>query len=62
MNSHDAQVLTQWNDTRTGPLVDTFATHIAWLRLDPNLTTFETFKDPSSGPKAPHIELSLNVR
>ncbi|KAJ7836607.1 aryl-alcohol oxidase-like protein [Mycena leptocephala] len=54
------EALTQWNDTRTGPLVDTFATHIAWLRPDPNSTTFETFKDPSSGPKAPHIELSLN--
>ncbi|KAJ7366029.1 aryl-alcohol-oxidase from pleurotus Eryingii [Mycena albidolilacea] len=56
-----AEYLTQWNDTRTGPLVDTVATHIAYLRLDSNSTIFEQFEDPSAGPKSPHLELSLNL-
>ncbi|KAF8173594.1 hypothetical protein K438DRAFT_1850396 [Mycena galopus ATCC 62051] len=52
--------LMQWNDTRTGPLVDTVATHLAYLRLDSNSSIFQLFQDPSSGSKAPHMELSLN--
>ncbi|KAF8139403.1 aryl-alcohol oxidase [Mycena galopus ATCC 62051] len=54
------QDLMQWNDIRTGPLVDTVATHLAYLRLDSNSSIFQLFQDPSSGSKAPHMELSLN--
>ncbi|KAJ6512607.1 pyranose dehydrogenase [Mycena sanguinolenta] len=54
------EALVQWNDTRSGPLVDTVATHLVYLRLDSNSTIFESFEDPSAGPQAPHIELSLN--
>ncbi|KAF7374315.1 Pyranose dehydrogenase 3 [Mycena sanguinolenta] len=52
--------LVQWNETRTGPLVDTVATHLVYIRLESNSTIFESFEDPSAGPQAPHIELSLN--
>ncbi|KAJ6535925.1 pyranose dehydrogenase [Mycena vulgaris] len=54
------EVFAQWNKTRTGPLVDTIATHIVWMRLDPESPIFENFSDPAAGLHTPHIELGLN--
>ncbi|KAJ6617560.1 GMC oxidoreductase-domain-containing protein [Mycena sp. CBHHK59/15] len=55
-----AEVFAQWNNTRTGPLVDAIATHIVWMRLDSDSPIFDKFSDPSAGPQTPHIELGLN--
>ncbi|KAF9264090.1 aryl-alcohol oxidase-like protein [Marasmius fiardii PR-910] len=52
-----AEQLKQWNDTRTGPLVDGLFTHIGWFRLQPNSSIFQKFPDPAAGPNSPHIEL-----
>ncbi|KAJ7654799.1 pyranose dehydrogenase [Mycena rosella] len=59
--THFNEVFAQWNNTRTGPLVDSIATHIVWLRLDPESPIFQKISDPSAGPHTPHIELALNA-
>ncbi|KAJ7164502.1 aryl-alcohol oxidase [Mycena filopes] len=51
------EALAQWNATHTGPMVDVGVTHVGWLRLDADAPIFETFKDPSAGPNAGHLEL-----
>ncbi|KAJ7243021.1 aryl-alcohol oxidase [Mycena rebaudengoi] len=51
----------QWNNSRTGPFVELGATHLAWLRLNPDSPIFENHPDPSAGPGAPHIEMILGT-
>ncbi|KAJ7243026.1 hypothetical protein C8J57DRAFT_1525921 [Mycena rebaudengoi] len=51
----------QWNNSRTGPFVELGVTHIGWLRLNPESPIFKTHPDPSAGPGAPHIELSMST-
>ncbi|KAJ6602929.1 aryl-alcohol oxidase-like protein [Mycena sp. CBHHK59/15] len=50
----------QWNTTRTGPLVDTVLSHIAWLRIADNSTIFRRFPDPAAGPNSAHFELLVS--
>ena len=57
-----AELLQQWNQTKTGPFVDPFGTHIAWLRLPNNASALQGTPDPSSGPLSPHYELITAVR
>ncbi|KAJ7083904.1 aryl-alcohol oxidase-like protein [Mycena epipterygia] len=52
-----AQVLQEWNTTRSGPLVDSLFSHLGWTRVPENSTIFDTFPDVSAGPNTPHIEL-----
>ncbi|KAL0573358.1 hypothetical protein V5O48_008601 [Marasmius crinis-equi] len=54
-----AEQLQQWNETRTGPLVDGPILDIAWVRLLENASIFERFEDPSAGPNTPHIEIQF---
>ncbi|EEB87256.1 hypothetical protein MPER_15472, partial [Moniliophthora perniciosa FA553] len=49
------EVFQEWEDQGTGPLVDTFANHVAYFRV--NNSTTEEFGDPSAGPNTPHIEI-----
>ncbi|ESK82977.1 aryl-alcohol oxidase [Moniliophthora roreri MCA 2997] len=51
------EVLKQWEEQGTGPLVDTLANHIAYFRVNDSIT--EEFGDPSAGPNTPHIEISF---
>ncbi|KAJ7845938.1 GMC oxidoreductase-domain-containing protein, partial [Mycena olivaceomarginata] len=56
------ETLEEWNKSRTGPFVNARpGTHAGWMRLSPNSSAFETHKDPSSGPGAPHIEIFFMV-
>ncbi|KAJ7848749.1 hypothetical protein B0H14DRAFT_3671434 [Mycena olivaceomarginata] len=56
------ETLEEWNKSRTGPLVNARpGTHAGWMRLSSNSSAFETHKDPSSGPGAPHIEIFFMV-
>jgi choline dehydrogenase-like flavoprotein len=56
------ETLKEWNKSRTGPFVNARpGTHAGWMRLSPNSSAFETHKDPSSGPGAPHIEIFFMV-
>ncbi|KAE9395309.1 aryl-alcohol oxidase-like protein [Gymnopus androsaceus JB14] len=49
------RVYAEFNKTGMGPLVDTFANQVAFLRVNESLT--EQFGDPSSGLNSPHIEM-----
>ncbi|KAK0466203.1 aryl-alcohol oxidase [Desarmillaria tabescens] len=53
------ELVTQWNETRTGPLVDTLLSHIAWSRLPDNSPIFERVNDPAAGRNTPHTELEI---
>ncbi|KAF8071934.1 pyranose dehydrogenase [Lyophyllum atratum] len=52
-----AELLKQWEEHKTGPLVASSATHLAWARLPGNSSIFNSFSDPSSGHNTPHYEL-----
>ncbi|KAL0946163.1 hypothetical protein HGRIS_012426 [Hohenbuehelia grisea] len=51
------ELLQQWNESHTGRLSTTAATHISWSRLEANASIFSSFEDPSAGPHTPQIEL-----
>ncbi|KAJ6494966.1 aryl-alcohol-oxidase from pleurotus Eryingii [Mycena vulgaris] len=55
-----AEQLTQWNTTRTGPLVDNSLSHMGWLRIPDNSSIFERFPDPAAGPNTAHYELIIS--
>ncbi|KAJ7163548.1 alcohol oxidase [Mycena crocata] len=50
----------QWNNTRSGPLVDTLASHIGWIRIPDNSSIFHGFSDPASGKNSAHFEILFN--
>ncbi|KAF8154884.1 aryl-alcohol-oxidase from pleurotus Eryingii [Crassisporium funariophilum] len=52
-----AAELQQWNETRSGPLVDTPLDQLGWLRLAANASIFQQFPDPASGANSAHFEL-----
>ncbi|KAK0481457.1 aryl-alcohol oxidase [Armillaria novae-zelandiae] len=54
------ELVRQWNETRTGPLVDTPPTHILWSRLPDDSPIFERFDDPAAGPNTPHLEIGFS--
>lgn len=58
--------LQQWNATRTGLFSNGVSNHIINLRLnetDPDVKqAFAKYGDSSSGPKSPHIHLTVVVR
>ncbi|KAG7098412.1 hypothetical protein E1B28_000368 [Marasmius oreades] len=54
-----AEQLKQWNDTRSGPLVDAPGLNLGWFRLPANASIFEEFEDPSPGPNTAHIEIQF---
>ncbi|KAG6916121.1 hypothetical protein DXG01_008352 [Tephrocybe rancida] len=51
------QELEQWKATGTGPLVNTIADHLVFMRLPQNDSIFKSTSDPSPGPNTPHFEL-----
>lgn len=55
------ELVTQWNETRTGPLVDTPISHILWSRLPDDSPIFERFNDPAAGRNTPHLEIDIQV-
>lgn len=46
------RVLAEWQTNRTGPLVDTPATAVGFLRLPDNSSIFQTVPDPSAGEES----------
>lgn len=57
-----AELLRQWERHRTGPLVTSGASHVAWVRIPRNSSIFEVSPDPSAGTNTPHLELIIEVR
>ncbi|KAJ6629528.1 aryl-alcohol-oxidase from pleurotus Eryingii [Mycena sp. CBHHK59/15] len=55
-----AEEFAQWNRSRTGPLVNTPMTHVAWLRIPDNSTIFEGQPDPAAGPNTAHYEFIIS--
>ncbi|KAE9395797.1 aryl-alcohol oxidase-like protein [Gymnopus androsaceus JB14] len=51
-----SELVEEWNNSRTGPLVDAPARQLAWLRL-PDIDPAE---DPSAGPNSAHLELVIS--
>ncbi|KAF7322114.1 Alcohol oxidase [Mycena kentingensis (nom. inval.)] len=51
------RVLQQWEHSHTGPLTEEIVPQLAWLRIPPNSTIFETTPDPAAGPNTAHYEL-----
>ncbi|KAJ6460927.1 alcohol oxidase [Mycena sanguinolenta] len=49
----------EWNMTRTGPFTTVGVTHVGWSRLNLTSDIFRQFKDPSAGPRSPHVELKF---
>jgi choline dehydrogenase-like flavoprotein len=56
-----AQQLALWQTNRTGLLGNPTGNQLAWLRLQPNNSIFQTTPDPSAGPTSGQYELILNV-
>ncbi|KAL0572694.1 hypothetical protein V5O48_009268 [Marasmius crinis-equi] len=54
-----AEQLQQWNETRSGPLVDAPQVNFAYLRLPDNASIFDNFEDPSAGPDTAHLEIQF---
>lgn len=57
----EATALSMWQQNRTGPLTAVFTHQILWSRIPDNSPIFKTFKDPSTGPTSPHLELPLDA-
>ncbi|RDB26641.1 Pyranose dehydrogenase 3 [Hypsizygus marmoreus] len=55
-----AELLQEWEKSKTGPLGNAGASHIGWLRIADNSSIFQTTLDPSSGPNTPHYELVIS--
>ncbi|KAL0064102.1 hypothetical protein AAF712_008962 [Marasmius tenuissimus] len=56
-NLKDPQLLKQWQETRTGPLVDPIIGTFGWLRVPEDAPVFQRVEDPAAGPKTAHYEL-----
>ncbi|KAK0233885.1 GMC oxidoreductase-domain-containing protein [Armillaria fumosa] len=54
------ELVMQWNETRTGPLVDTPPSHISWSRLPDDSPIFERLNDPAAGRNTPHLEIIVS--
>ncbi|KAJ2931949.1 hypothetical protein H1R20_g5138, partial [Candolleomyces eurysporus] len=55
----ETTALAMWQENRTGPLTEKFTHQILWSRFQPDSSIFKEFKDPSTGPTSPHIEMPL---
>ncbi|KAJ2912440.1 hypothetical protein MD484_g7971, partial [Candolleomyces efflorescens] len=55
-----ATALAMWHENRTGPLTERFTHQLLWSRIRDDSPIFEEYKDPSTGPTSPHIEMPLD--
>ncbi|RXW22513.1 hypothetical protein EST38_g3334 [Candolleomyces aberdarensis] len=55
----EATALAMWQKNRTGPLTELWSHQILWSRIRSDSSVFKEFKDPSTGPTSPHIEMPL---
>ncbi|KAG6907390.1 hypothetical protein DXG01_009081 [Tephrocybe rancida] len=54
------EVLQQWEKHRTGPLVASSSTHLAFSRISSDSPIFNSVRDPASGKNTPHYELVIS--
>ncbi|KAH7102109.1 aryl-alcohol oxidase [Auriculariales sp. MPI-PUGE-AT-0066] len=56
-----AQLIAEWNATRTGPLVDSFGNHWSFNRLAADSAAWAFIdEDPAAGPNTPHFEIGFH--
>ncbi|KAL0569908.1 hypothetical protein V5O48_012054 [Marasmius crinis-equi] len=58
-NLGNPDLMKQWEETRSGPLVDPIILAFGWFRVPSNATIFQSVQDPAAGPKTPHYELPM---
>ncbi|KAG7091372.1 hypothetical protein E1B28_010412 [Marasmius oreades] len=58
-NLGNPALLKQWNDTRTGPLVDPIILAFGWLRVPEDAPIFKEVTDPAAGSRTAHYELAM---
>lgn len=54
------ELLGQWNQSHTGPLADTLASHLVFLRISDS-AALRQMGDPSAGPHTAHYEIGISV-
>jgi hypothetical protein len=54
--------LTQWDETGTGPLVNTISSHLGFFRIRKSNPVLSKGGDPTPGPNTPHYEFLVSVR
>ncbi|KAJ7187861.1 alcohol oxidase [Mycena filopes] len=52
-----AEVLEEWEQGRTGPLVDGASSQLGWLRVPANSSLLRNSTDPAAGARSAHFEL-----
>ncbi|KAJ7593889.1 aryl-alcohol oxidase precursor [Mycena floridula] len=50
------ELLDQWKESRTGPMVTNLMGFLGWFRLPETSPIFENFTDPAAGPNTGHFE------
>ncbi|KAJ3509487.1 hypothetical protein NMY22_g16273 [Coprinellus aureogranulatus] len=50
-----------WTKNRTGPLTQRAGHQFLFARLPANSTLFQTYEDPSTGPRTPHLQAGLTA-
>ncbi|KAJ8094270.1 hypothetical protein PM082_006809 [Marasmius tenuissimus] len=58
-NLRDPKLMEEWQEKRTGPLVDPIITAFGWLRVPGNAPVFQRVEDPAAGPKTAHYEIVM---
>ncbi|KAF9262617.1 aryl-alcohol oxidase [Marasmius fiardii PR-910] len=58
-NLGNPALLKQWDETRTGPLVDPIILAFGWLRVPENASIFGRVPDPAAGPRTAHYEFVM---
>ena len=53
--------LEQWQTNRTGPLSEAVGHQIMFARIPKEAQLLKDYRDPASGPNAPHFEITLAV-
>lgn len=56
------ELLTEWEENKTGLFADKTINHAAYLRLADNSTVWDQFPDPATGKDSAHFELLFWVR
>ena len=57
----EAELITAWEASHTGPLVTIGTDHVSYSRIPENASIFSQFEDPASGKNSPHLEISIAV-
>lgn len=52
--------MSEWNETRTGPLTSIGVNMILWFRIPKESPLWDEYTDPASGKNTPHVEVGFD--